>query len=98
MASGSLTIADESSIVNTISDDGALYINRGAALITNRSSIYLSASAWGGGAVYQAGGSLTVTNGSSVVNSTSQGTRGGAILLQSGTFTLANNSLIANST
>eukprot|EP00966_Prymnesium_polylepis_P113598 2626523-Prymnesium_polylepis.1 len=73
-------------------------MSHGTVLITNRRSIYLSASAWDGGAIHQAGGSLTVTDGSSIVNSTSQSTRGGAILLQSGTFTLANDSLIANST
>ena len=40
---------------------------------------------------------MTVTNGSAIVNATSE-TDGGAIQVDSGTFTLANDSFIENST
>eukprot|EP00966_Prymnesium_polylepis_P200637 4648967-Prymnesium_polylepis.1 len=99
LASGSLTISDESSIINaTTASNGVLYINDGTALVTNASLIYRPRLRRSGGAVYQRGGTLTVTNRSAIVNATSESTIGGAIYLESGTFTLANNSLIANST
>ena len=102
MERGSVMVAGGSAIISSTSlevDGGAMDIAGGFVTLTGRSTIIGSSALKrdGGAITINGGGGLTVTGGSSIINSTAWGI-GGAMLIRGGVVTITDGSSVVGST
>ncbi len=96
-AGSTLTLNDCFVLQNVVpnnSNGGGIYLQPGAALVANRTTVGNNTSGGSGGGIYNDGGTVTLTNTTLFGNSAVSG--GGIYSINSGTVTLVNSTLSGN--